>query len=79
MIRARDIDVCHSCANLYKLLMALVPQKQHKNENLKEEVEVNLIWIVKCQLWITAYENRVLQFILHFSCLSLDVSGLQQS
>lgn len=79
MIRACDIDVCHCCANLYKLFVAFVPQKQHRNENLKEEVKVNLIWIVKYQLWITAFENPVLQFILHFSCLSVDVSGLQQS
>lgn len=31
------------------------------------------------KLGIIAYESFVLQFILHFPYLSLDVSGLQQS
>lgn len=57
--------------------MVLMYHKQHKTENLKERNWSDLYMNYK--LGIIAYESFVLQFILHFPYLSLDVSGLQQS
>lgn len=32
-----EMNVCHSCVNMYKLFVGFVHHKQHKRENLKEK------------------------------------------